>query len=216
MVSTYFKYFVLIFIVTIISIICLVFALLTFQYAGIIAGSIVTLILAGCIIAIIFKFASTGLENMTFEEQVARDGKKFVRQVIVRDTDNNMEWFSEKGQMVATQRGVYFFYGFPYFFGHKCLIINTLTNEEMSANPIIIEGAAPQEYPNQKYIETIHAIKVKGAINDWAEQKAYDAGLSLVKEYGKGIRQAVAGNPDALKKNMSSNISVDDLLKQEF
>lgn len=214
-VGPWFKYGIMIFVALMMLGITLAVTYIAFYFLGTIIAGIVLIVCIFVIFAIIMRFISEGVPASTFEEKVAKDGTKKLRQVIIRDPEYGTVWFNEQGYITPTQRGVYFFYGFPNLFGVKKLIINTLTNAEMAANPIIIEGTHPESYPDEFYIETDHAIKVKGAVNNYLELKAYDSALSIMAQHGTLMREGIAGSP-GLKKNVTTDISVEDLTKKGY
>lgn len=213
LISNYYKYLIMLFTSLLIIAISLGLTYLAFQYAGVIGGAFVGLVCFAVFIGIVLKFVSTGLTEYTFEEAVMNEGAKFDRQVIIKDPEYGLVWFNKKGKIVPSQRGTYFFYGYPFLFGHKTLLINSLNTEEIAGNPIIIEGNHPHEYPDMLYIETNHPIVIKGGEKEfYLEAKSYSSGLEIWSRHGKSVREAIASRTDT----KIANVSLDELTRPEY
>lgn len=190
------------------------FVTAAFANFGIIAGGITLVVFVIVFFGFLYRFINIEVPSFMWEEEVVRSGTKLLREIIVKDPKYGTKWFDEKGYLAVTQRGCYFYYGYPFIFSHKKMIINMLTNSEVAMNPIVIEGAAPEEYPDGKYVSTSHKITVKGGVNDWAEQKQWESGIQIVNRMGSLMREGMAASPNLPK--IAKDISVDDLLKMGF
>jgi hypothetical protein len=133
---------------------------------------------------------------------------------VVIDPVYGTQHFSEIGYLIYTPRCDYFYYGFPFLFGHKKMMINKLTSEEKERNPIIIEGDPPDVKPDGLYLETNHAIRVKGSTDGWADQKRFEAGIDMVADTGVLVREAVAANPET-KRKLGENVTLDQLKQND-
>lgn len=214
-VANYYKYILLVLTVMVIGGAGIILTLMAFATFGIIIAGFIALMTLGAIIGVMNKFLSEGVPNYTYEEEIAREGTNLVRHVIIKSPKyDNLIYFDKIGQMTPTQRGVYFYYGYPFLFGKKKMIINNLTEAELASNPIIIEGML-HYYPNELYVETNHAIKIKGAVSSWQEIKQYDAATEMVANNGTFVREIMAGVPE-LKSKIAHDITIDDLTKKGF
>lgn len=207
-VSTYYKYLILVFSEAII----ITFAFFTVSFIntyGLVFGAIVLLIFAGLGYKILSIFLFQGLPEYGFEEAVeeeafARYGSRMVKNVIVENPDNGIVWFNEKGYLVKTQLNCFFFYGYPFIFGKRRLIINDLSEAEIVANPLHIDSRTPPAiFPNgDKYIATASEHLVKGSSGGWFDMKQYGAALDIASSTGKLVKEAVSMNPKLLKSKM--------------
>lgn len=209
-ISHFYKYGVMAFTFIVLLAITITVVPLAFQQFGLIIGVMSLVAMVSIIFGLLMKFLTVGLPNYNFEETVANMGVKMMRQVILKDPKTGLEYFNEKGFLSPTQRGCFFFYGWPFLFAHNKLVINNLTSDEMAYNPIVIEGMYAV-YPGELYIATEHEIKVKGSVSGWSELKAYEGATELVSNTGVLIRESIAASP-AMKAKVGSDITVNDLI----
>ena len=103
-------------------------------------GVLLLLMFGSSAIGILTKFMIKGIPESEFEEAIIKNGGSMAfpfRVMVVNEYGKML--FNEKGILIPTTypAGQHFYFGrglngFPYFLGHKLLIINRLTDTEMS------------------------------------------------------------------------------------
>ncbi|MEM3264559.1 MAG: hypothetical protein QXH07_01220 [Thermoplasmata archaeon] len=182
--------------------------IISFIYLGFVVAIIFLFLTFAGGLAIILKFLVKRVPADTFMEAIATEAKLIPRQVIIRDPKNkNFIYFNEKGDLVRTQYGTFFFYGHPFINPKKVLIINSLNSKEVEYPSIIIDGRL-EYHGRELYVETMHPLYVKNNKLSYEDIKLSITADDLLQNMGDFVKQVFMVNPKNLdRKTKPSEIS---------
>lgn len=182
--------------------------IISFLYLGFIPAIIFLFFTFAGGMAIILKFLVRRVPPDTFMEAIATESTLVPRQVIIRDPKNkNFIYFNERGELVRTQYGTFFFYGHPFINPKKILIINSLNSKEVGYPVIVIDGRL-EYHGHELYVETMHPLYVKNNPFSYEDIKMRISSDDLLQNLGDFIKQTFMVNPKNLdKKTKPSDIS---------
>ena len=175
-------------------------SIISFVYLGFIPAIIFLFLTVFGGMAIIMKFLVRRVPPDTFMEAIATESTLVPRQVIIRDPKNrNFIYFNERGELVRTQFGTFFFYGHPFINPKKILIINSLNSKEIGFPVIVIDGRL-EYHGHDLYVETMHPLFVKNNPFSYEDIKMRISSDDLLQNLGDYIKQVFMVNPKNLDK----------------